>query len=245
MLPDTPPDEAAIERVAKALYNHQVGEARRRIDLIHFEADDIHDLAVKLVSESETVQILIFYSYLDDRIQNLLTHQMVAIDSAKARDQLFGINGPLSTFNARTLLAYHLEWLSKEQKLRLDAFRKVRNEFAHRAFKVSISDPIVAQQLSLIDYDVRMIIGRSFDAAQYRLDGLNSLLCKLIFLAFRTFEELLIFPTAKAFQVEPSSICPTFNEQPDIIRRIARAMAKAIITAGRLEEKNDASSPTA
>ena len=67
--------------------------------------------------------MLTLYSYLDDKIQTILSLQMRYLENQNARSRIFGPRGPLSNFSSRVLVAYHLGWLSNRQRLRLDAAR--------------------------------------------------------------------------------------------------------------------------
>jgi DNA-binding MltR family transcriptional regulator len=225
-------DKAMVERVAKAIYNEHVKQARADIEKIQFDHSDIADLVTKLKGESETAQILIFYSYLDDRIQQLMSQYMVGLDTNNSREALFGLNGPLGTFSNRTIVAYHLGWLSAKHYARLNAFRKVRNEFAHHAFKVSITDPAIADKLKLIDYDIRTMLGPMYNANEHDLDHFNSILPRIIFLALRTFEELLIRPSAKAHRVHPADIARGYDDLPNLLKEVVLSMANALLIAG-------------
>ncbi len=101
-----------------------------------------------------------FASYLEDRVLSLIKTRLHHLTSANEEDAIFGSNGPLSTFGNRLALSYHLGWVDKEQKSKLDAFRKIRNEFAHRAFKLQFSHPDIAGRLAIIDYDVPAFLKR-------------------------------------------------------------------------------------
>lgn len=218
-----------LARVARAIYGAQVGEARELLASFSIDESGIADFARKLQSESETAQVLIFYSYLDDRIQSLLAQQMVRLESKSAREKLFGSNGPLGTSSSRMLVAYHLGWLSERTWERLSAFRKIRNEFAHRAFKVTFSDPAIAGHLKAIDYDVKAMIG-SFVPVEFH-DRLNNLLPRLLLLAHHTFRDLLVMPIATAHRVSPHDLAGDYDEQPENLRILARAVSAALCAA--------------
>jgi hypothetical protein len=175
------------DRVAKALYDHHVKSAREQIEKMPFDPEEVEELVRKLRLESQTAQVLIFFSYLDDRIQQLISLQLRSNTSKTELDRLFGAMGPLSTFSNRVLIAYHLGWLSTSNREKLDAFRRIRNEFAHRAFKVQIDDPLLAPHLATLDFDIPAMIEKTGEpeSARYR-----ALLCQLVMLALNTFKEL-------------------------------------------------------
>jgi hypothetical protein len=132
--------EDVVQIAAKGMYDFQLKTAREAIDKTAFDSKDLSHLFARLAGESETAQILIFASYLEDRIRLLIKERLLHIVSQRDEEEIFGGNGPLATFANRLNISYRLGWLSKEQKERLDAFRKIKNDFAHNAFKVTLSD---------------------------------------------------------------------------------------------------------
>lgn len=234
--------ESMREKVAKAIYGETVRQASHYIDEIDFSADDMEDLFLRLIDESETAQVLIFFSYLDDRMRAILRANMAHMGSSAADERLFGLNGPLATFNTRTLMAFHLGWLSSSVKRMLDAIRKIRNEFGHNAFKVSFKDQVIIKQWNRIEIDLKGVLEdtipemRSFPA--YSFDDLpapRERLCKLALLADRTFKDLIVLPTATSFRVRPIDICKDFDNQPELIKRLQKASAAALIRSIQIE----------
>ncbi len=229
--------ELAVEEVAKALYMAQVDHAKESIDAIPFDVDDLPLLFERLKTETQTAQVLIFGSYLEDRIQALFRTRLFHIDSDNVAEELFGAHGPLDSFGSRIMMAYHLGWLSPEQKRKLSAFQKIRNSFAHRAFKVSFSDADIASRLALIRYDNAPIIeaakiGSDTPELFPSYDSVTAeqrYLCDFAMLFTRTFEEFLVLPAALAYSVSPDSIMAEYEKSPETMRKLYRAAAKAML----------------
>lgn len=238
---DLPPiNRDAVEKAAEAIYRAQIDRARENIDSIDFAANEMPELFARLKNESETAQILIFASYLEDRVSLLLKARMQHLDSQNAEEALFGGNGPLSTFGNRTTLAYQLGWLSETQKNKLIAFRKIRNEFAHSAFKVSLSDQKISDLLSSVDYDLPQFLApirESFDKDREEcpliededIAEAEKYLCNLAILSKETFEDLLVLPSAQAFQVEPVHVVRSFDTCPNHVQELNRNLARSIL----------------
>ena len=205
-----------VEQVRQALYQVAVQAAVDEIDRIPAQFTDVPNLIYRLDSESETGQILIFGSFLEDKILTLLKLQMKHLDSKAAEEQLFGSNGPLSTMSSRILLAYQLGWLHKSQMDALSAFRKIRNAFAHSAFKITMADQNIRDLFGAIGPDVEEMVETSKDALSvYANPALKEFddvpartanLARLAVMAFRTFEDLMVLPYARAYNVHPMSI---------------------------------------
>jgi hypothetical protein len=104
---------------AKAIFKFQVASARRRIEQIDFDTVDINEFVSQIRQDSLTAQVLTLYSYLDDKIQTILSLQMRYLENKNTRSRIFGPRGPLSNFSSPVLVAYHLGWLSNRQRLRL------------------------------------------------------------------------------------------------------------------------------
>ncbi len=213
------------------MYNFQLTEAREAIDSLSFDPMDVAHIISNLKDESETAQIIIFYSYLDDRIKSILSLQMRDLQSPTAQERVFGLSGPLNTFSSRILIAYHLGWLSGHQKRRLDAFRKIRNEFAHGAFKVTFADPHIASYRAAIDYSSTGIFER-INKNVPTITIVPSVLANLIVLAMRTFEELLTLPVAKSYNVHPRDILYPIDKQPELVSRVLKALIACLLDTG-------------
>jgi DNA-binding MltR family transcriptional regulator len=222
--------QAEYDAAAKALRTHFINQARSVIDQIPFDTLDLESFTEKLLSESDTARVLIFASYLDDRLQNLLIRQMRNLDSQNSIDRLFGVNGPLDTFSRRVLISYHLGWISEDTKQRLDAFRKVRNAFAHRAFKVSIGDPQIASLLATFDHSSQGI----FQELQSDSTFTPNLLCNLVLLAFRVFEEMLVWPVARAFLIVTPKDISGSEDPPQVLKPLRDQAVRALLIAGGL-----------
>jgi DNA-binding MltR family transcriptional regulator len=229
-----------IQRMADAAYKATVKEAREDVSKIDFETRLLVSLFLRLKDESETAQILIFSFYLEHSVRLLLKSRLHHLDSAKEDEAIFGSNGPLNTFGNRISLSYQLGWISPQQKKKLDSFRKVRNEFAHRAFKVKLSDNNIAELFKVIDYNLHETLKpmrESIVTVTSMSDPLlpddaitqeQEFLCNLALLAEKTFTELLVIPTAIAFRVHPKDVAGTHEEGPRVVNDLHHALAETL-----------------
>ncbi len=224
-------DESLRNAIAKTIYDTQVESAVAAVEATRFSASGMHELFSRLLRESETAQILIFYSYLDDRIQNLITSSLFHLDSKRRIENVFGINGPLSTFSSRVLLAFHLGWLQPTTKQKLDAFRKLRNAFAHNAFRISTKDKEIAALLEMISMGLKAMFENSAIGKDgiYDFSRLDSLLGNLSYLAFTTFHDLLVLPAARAFRVAPGDVSQNYDKGPKIVQELRLSFADTIL----------------
>lgn len=223
-----------VEAVAKALYQTAVASAKEEIESVSFEVGDIEELFVRLTLESEIAQVLIFQSYLDDRMKSLIITHMFHLDSNNVRERLFGISGPLSTFNTRILIAFHLGWLSPSTKKMLDALRQVRNAFGHD-FKMTFDHPKIIDLWRSIEIDVEAVMENgsppdSFPAYRYEeLPESRKRLCQLTILAQNVFEDLMVLPRALLHRINPHDIVFNFDDSPQAINKIRMEVARAFL----------------
>jgi hypothetical protein len=145
---------------------------------------------------------------------------------------LFGVNGPLSTFSSRILIAYHLAWLSDGIREKLDALRKIRNEFAHRAFKVTIDDPSLKSHLATLNFGIPAMMEK---ASIEQAPLFDCLLCQLVMLALNTFQEMIVLPAAKLMSVAPDDVAGTFEDCPALLKKISLTMSGALVLAAGLD----------
>ena len=81
-------------------------------------------------NESERHLVILGSAKLEDLLFNLLERRL--LESPTNNDTLFRGTGALSTFSARSEMAYRLGLISKPFLDALNSIRKVRNEFAHQ-----------------------------------------------------------------------------------------------------------------
>lgn len=180
------------------------GRFYKAIDRHGFELNELPALASRLRSESQTGQVLIMSSYLEDRFEHLMGVQLRDVGSKKKRDQVFGSNGPLSTFGSQVTLCYQLGWLSDAGMRRLRCFKSIRNKFAHDAYRASYSDQDVRRWFEPLEEDLfgfyRSASG--FATAGSSLKDLDLLsdderkICSMVLALAYTCLDLLIYPEA-------------------------------------------------
>jgi DNA-binding MltR family transcriptional regulator len=223
--------DAQVDAAAKAFYDFQLTAARNHIDGLRLPDWNVDEFVQRLRDESPTAQILIFYSYLDELIQDVLRLNMFNLDSQTKIERVFGTNGPLATFSGRILIAYHLGWLDETQKNKLEAFRKLRNIFAHRASKIRIDDPEAAPLMSVIDYAPSGMFERIAQAVP-TITFTANLLCNLVALALSTFEQLIAFPIARTYHIDPADLLEHAT-QPVLVKRVRHILVKCLLIAGQ------------
>lgn len=228
----------------EAINNVFVSDARDRVDQLNFDADELPTLISKLHTESDTGKVLIFFSYVEDRMFTLLKQLLRDISSKSEEDKLFGNNSPFGTFANKITLSYHLGWISKRQRDKLHAMRCIRNAFAHGAFACSLSDNNLKGYVNTIQNGSLERLGRIIDAlkeARYYENEKDMMilsrpishqvlfLSSLVFLATDTFVELLAFPAALEQGVSPGSLLNQKEFKPAVIAKIDETRALAVI----------------
>ncbi|UDL90283.1 hypothetical protein LGH82_02545 [Mesorhizobium sp. PAMC28654] len=233
-------DPKGLDAAVKAMYDHQVGVAKSAIDKTKFDSSAMPNIFRRLHKESETSQVLVVSSYIEDRVTNLFQNQLVDLNSEAAKDRLFGSNGPLGTFGGRITMAYHLGWLTKGTVDRLSNFRKVRNIFAHKAFSASYTDQRVRELFVPLVGALELFDSRAVVAA-IELDNSQGVrrvseateperyLCSLALLAGDVFRELLVMPEAVRHRVSPGDIASSYDAQPQVLAELLRNMVRCAL----------------
>jgi DNA-binding MltR family transcriptional regulator len=218
---DTPRD-----KIARIIYGANVDRAKDNLGKLEFDPDEFERLFRRLALESDTGLVLIFSSYLEEKISEFISYRLIDISSKTKRDRLFSGGGPLSNFSDKITLAYHLGWLKAEQRTKLDYLRKLRNSFAHNAFNLSINDEEIQSALEEMRYDLRKIVPQNSDTEiTKRLfgrgeDKSKELLANLAILAFMSLKDLLLLPESIANQVSPADIVDPFDSAPLVYQNL-------------------------
>jgi DNA-binding MltR family transcriptional regulator len=198
---------AEIDRTAerhRAYVEFLTGRFYEAIDRHEFELNELPALASRLRSESQTGQVLIMSSYLEERFEHLMGVHLRDVSSKKKRDEVFGSNGPLSTFGSQVTLCYQLGWLSDGAMRRLRCFKSIRNKFAHDAYKASYSDQDVKLWFEPLESELYSFYRSTsgFALAGSSLKDLDLLsnderkICSMVLLLAYTCLDLLIYPEA-------------------------------------------------
>lgn len=240
---DTQPDmdDKTVERVAKALYSHALKEAITSIDNLKFDFGDIPNLFERLRLESEVASVLIFSSFIEEKITALIKLRLFHLNSPKIEDTIFGSNGPLGTFGSRVSLSHQLGWISPTLKKKLDAFRKIRNAFAHNAYQVSLTDRNISDLIKVIDYDVLNFIKPIRKALtnpeeedpilpDEKITEDLHFLCNLAILLENTISDFLCLPTAISHRVDPKSILGSYDNGPELTKNLKLALSETILS---------------
>ena len=118
----------------------------------------------ELFKESDRGGVLVGFAFLDHMIDNLCRAKMVA--GTKAVNKLLEYPGPLTTFAARTDLAYTLGWIGPQVYQDLHRIRKVRNAFAHSSGALGLDDPDIqklCEGLEILKFETRFNVKRGED----------------------------------------------------------------------------------
>lgn len=246
-------DERALEAAAKAMHDYQVNMARKAIEDTDFDSSEMPVIFRRLHGETETSQVLVVSSYLEDRFVSLLSNQMLDMHSEDAKDRVFGNNGPLGTFSSRITMSYHLGWLKKDTLDRLNNFRKIRNIFAHQAFSVSYTDrrvrslfaPLI-KRLKFFDGSAVVAAIEASDGASLRriVDATESRrnLCSLALLVGDVCRDLLVLPEALRYQVGPGAICGSFDDGPKVLNALTKNMIRCVLEGLVIEDNKGSAS---
>lgn len=233
-------DSKALDAATEAFYSHQVGRAKIAIDKTAFDSSAMPSVFRRLHRDSETSQVLVVSSYLEDRVLTILSSQLKGVEGRAASERLFGSNGPLGSFSDKITMAYHLGWLSKPTVDHLNNFRKIRNIFAHRAFEASYSDHSIRQLFEPLmkalerfdatavaaakkvapDPDFRTIA----DAAEP-----EKYLCGMAYLSGIVFEELLVMPAAARVEVDPRDVVNGYPPMPVVVESLQKNMIRSVL----------------
>lgn len=146
-------------------------------------------------------------------IKVIILQSLNSVDGKSDENNLFSNLGPLSSLHGRILVCHHLGWISADQKNKLDAFRKLRNKFAHRAFEVSLGDEDISKLIKSIEYPIENSVDMTAQSiSEYRLPSFSELtenqrfLCQIAKLGHQTIWELIVLPRAQRHHIDPGSI---------------------------------------
>lgn len=94
-----------------------------------------------LKSESDRSLVVIAGSLVEDTLGDLLKSKMRPPANSKERGSLWGAQGLLGTFSAKTRLAFALRMIDEKERDQLDILREMRNACAHSQMPIDFDTP--------------------------------------------------------------------------------------------------------
>lgn len=109
--------------------------------------DELKAFFEEIWSETDRAFAIVAHSYMDERTKELFEAALNPEISGGVKS-LVGPMQPLGTASARVQVAAGLFWLSKSTYCDATLFRKIRNDFAHKAFLNGLADEQISARLS-------------------------------------------------------------------------------------------------
>lgn len=109
----------------------------------HMEGDDIMPIFKQMSRGSDRSAALLGCTLVEMSLYELIRKHMRQNLSPAQEGELFGTVGPVSSFYARTRIAYAFEIIGPATTDQLDRIREIRNVFAHAPTVVSFKTPEV------------------------------------------------------------------------------------------------------
>ena len=101
--------------------------------------DCFNALNTTLAEESDRACIVLVVAWVDYFLKVKLMNEF-SKGSAKARKQLFSLNGAFATFSAKLNAAFCAGWIDSDVYHDLQTIKKLRNEFAHSVEPLTLND---------------------------------------------------------------------------------------------------------
>lgn len=139
-----------IESLTNIAIEANILLALREINNIKIDYNEIENTFNNILNETNIAKILIFSSFLEEYMIRYSSIHLFGMNKKGAFNEVYGGNGPLSTFNNRLIMMNYLGWISENTFRKISAFRKLRNEFAHGAYKIDIKTQKVRSFITTI-----------------------------------------------------------------------------------------------
>ena len=236
-------ENTIVEKVAKALFQQAMKQARLDAGVLDFNMSDAMTVFRKLVEETDTGIAIVSAAYIDDCLKNLFSLH-IDKSSRKIFDEIFDFNGPLGTLSSRINLAFGLSFISKETHQSLNSIRKIRNEFAHSPYGVSFNTEEIKNNIIGIDVNHKRFIDeirkskkiRSVTKSPSRLTMKEMFLIKSALTLASMASEMIAFPVAKQNRVPVGAILGDYDKFPDNLKDIRLITADCIIEIFRVSK---------
>lgn len=116
--------------------------------LVTLRLKEFIDFRTSLIQESDRGSVLMAAAFIEDKLGCLL--ESFFIENEKVCTQLLNGNGALATFSSKIDLTFLLGLIPKNIYNDLHILRKIRNDFAHTASKLSFETPSIKDRTKLL-----------------------------------------------------------------------------------------------
>ncbi len=233
-----------VEKVAIALFQQAMKQARLDAGVLDFNMSDAMPVFRKLVGETDTGIAIVSAAYFDDCLKKLFSLN-IDKSSRKIFEAIFDFNGPLGTLSSKINLAFGLSLISKETHQRLNSIRKIRNEFAHSPYGISFNTEEIKNKIIGIDVNHKRFIDeirkskkiRSVTKPPSRLTMKEMFLIKSALTLAWMASEMIAFPIAKQNRVPVGAILGDYDKLPNNLKDIRLKTADCVIEIFRVSKK--------
>lgn len=198
---------------------------------IDLAAKEFEEFFIGLQSESDRGLAIVAFSYIDDKLRELLIRNLNP-EVVGGAERLCDVLGPLGTANARIELAAALYWINRGTYHDVRLLRKIRNEFAHRPFASTFDEQRVANLVqSLTPLEKPMVEKYSKDCKQYGEISTRLLYhVRAALTCHRLVSEVATAPTAQRHGLSPlAAFHEGYEKLPDFVRAHALATSGILI----------------
>jgi len=230
--------QKALNAAVDAYYKAKLEHVMREIDGLPYDGSELPEVIRRLKCEGDTARAIVLTSLIEDKIETLISINLYHVSSKSTKERIFSGNGPLSTFSNRILICYHLGWITDSSYSRITSIRKIRNEFAHNAFKVDFKSPSIQklfppiiEAMNTFESSVLPIIMSVEENKHLKhpseLNESDQFLCAATLCVGYLLQELLMYPASIRAQVNPSDFEEKLGKRPENVTSAIRNMLLA------------------
>lgn len=218
-------DHEEVERVAKAIYQVQVNNARSGVAAIEFDLDEMKRVMDVVVSESDRAAAILLFAYAEDMMIEGIRRNVNGEVKGGFRS-LISPNGLLATASDRITFLAALRWIDLPTYAALNLLRGIRNRFAHHVVCDSFDDKIISGMVaSLPDFERPLT-----EQTGVKFSGLRQVyLSRALLTVYRLMHEIAVLPHAIAQQVDPRDVGGPYDDRPANIHELGLTAAHCIL----------------
>lgn len=118
----------------------------------------LEEVDSELNKQSDRAITLVCCSILEELLKEKIKMNLVSDDGTR---KLFDGNGPFGTVQNRTLSAYYMGLITRNQRKNLEYMQRVRNKFAHQVVGLSFEHPQIKDMCSHLEIPTNMYMPRN------------------------------------------------------------------------------------
>jgi hypothetical protein len=224
-----PDDPELQDRVAKAIYDTQVGDARERLAKFDFQLQRVRSVFDVMHAETDRSASILIFALAEDLMLHALQHNMPGECPGGWKSATSG-NGVLASANDRISILELLRWITPQSGSQIRLLKDIRNRFAHHSDVSGFGDQKIRGWISSmlpLEAPIIEMLAKTEEDKAVKPKPRDLFVVRSALVVTRLISDFAVLPAAQARRVSPNDVIGggDFDRLPEEIKELRRIAA--------------------